>query len=131
MRSCEENRYRQTDLLPVVVLRGLEQLWNQAAPALLHQLLLQGHLGVLTLPFFMGRVLDWVRSGLEDQHLKENMGPHQNPRISQKDGTKSAPGSTFSVIMSYNMVTIRVLRIPPTSALKSSDRIVRPPWDRK
>lgn len=39
--------------------------------------------------------------------------------------------STFSLIMSYNIVTIRVRRIPLPSNLNSSDRTCSPPCDRK
>lgn len=38
---------------------------------------------------------------------------------------------TFSLIMSYSMVTTRVRRTPPSSALNSSDRTWNPPCVRK
>lgn len=38
---------------------------------------------------------------------------------------------TFSLIMSYNMVRMRVRRTPTSSALNNSDRIWSPPRDRK
>lgn len=62
-------------LLSVVVLGGLQQLWHQTAPAILQQLPLQGHLGVLTQPLLMGWILNWVQTCLGDQLLMEQRRP--------------------------------------------------------
>lgn len=48
--------HQSVHLLSVVVLSGLQQLWDQTTPALLQQLPLQGHLRVLTHPLLVGGV---------------------------------------------------------------------------
>lgn len=53
---------------------GLQQLWDQTAPALLQQLPLQGHLGVLMHPLLMGAIEHRVQTCLRDQLLVEQEG---------------------------------------------------------
>lgn len=50
---------------------GLQQLWDQTAPALLQQLPLQRHLGVLTHPLLRGNIQHRVQTCLRDQLLME------------------------------------------------------------
>ncbi len=65
-------RYNKSvHLLSVVMLSGLQQLWDQTAPALLQQLSLQRHLRVLTHPLLMGGVQHRVQACLRDQLLVE------------------------------------------------------------
>lgn len=68
------------------MLSGLQQLWDQTAPALLQQLPLQGHLRVLTHPLFMGAIQHWVQTCLRDQLLVEQerrhiLHPQQGPVV--------------------------------------------------
>jgi len=57
------------------MLSGLQQLWDQIAPALLQQIHLQGHLRVLMHPLLMGgihhQVQVQVQTSLRDQFLVE------------------------------------------------------------
>lgn len=127
-------------LLSVIMLSGFQQLWDQAAPAVLQQLFLQRHLSILTHPLLVGGIKDWVQTCLRDQFLLEQRRPgsassdrSDNTSLLQNSGIekKWVVCFTFSLIMSYNMVTMRVRRTPPPSALNSSDRTCSPPCDRK
>lgn len=60
------------------MLAGLQQLRDQPAPALLQQLPLQGHLGVLTDTLLVGRVQDRVQACLRDQLLVGQRRPKRS-----------------------------------------------------
>ncbi|KAG7241919.1 hypothetical protein INR49_024666, partial [Caranx melampygus] len=64
-----------------IMLCGLQQLWHQAAPALLHQFPVQGHLSILPHTLFMRGILDQVQTFLRDELLDKQ--------------TKPAPGSPY------------------------------------
>ncbi|TNN63888.1 hypothetical protein EYF80_025882 [Liparis tanakae] len=77
-----------------VMLSGLQQLWDQIAPALLQQIHLQGHLRVLMHPLLMGGIhhLVQVQTSLRDQFLVEQETPASSRNSASHGNLLALPG---------------------------------------